>query len=88
MNGNPKSPFEEIIKDYNLTDAGVGVALPIWRPPAAEFLVVQQSHSDEVVEGPRAAPRFFPLLGHHLGPLLRVALRHFFCAESFELGLE
>ena len=56
MNGNPKSPFEEIIKDYNLTDAGVGVALPIWRPPAAEFLVVQQSHSDEVVEGPRAAP--------------------------------
>ena len=55
MNGNPKTPFEEIFKDYILTGAGVGVALPIWRPLATEFLVVQQSHSDEVVEGPRAA---------------------------------
>jgi len=40
MDGNPKTPFEEILKDYNLTGVGVGVALPLWRPPAAEFLVV------------------------------------------------
>ena len=40
MDGNPKTPFEEILKDKNLTGAGVEVALPFWRPPSAEFLVV------------------------------------------------
>jgi len=70
MNGNPKSPFEVIIKDYDLTGAGVGVTLSLWCPPAAELLVVQEPHSDEVVERPRGAPKLFPLLRHHLGPLL------------------
>ena len=76
MDGNPKAPFEEILKNNNLTGVGVGVALPLWRPPPAELLVVQQSHSDEVIEGPRAALGLFPFLGHQLGPLLRVALCH------------
>ena len=88
MNGNPKSPFEVIIKDYDLTGAGVGVTLSLWCPPAAELLVVQEPHSDEVVEGPRVAPRLFPLFGHHLGPLLRIALCHCRSRKSFELGVE
>ena len=46
MNKNPKSPFEVILKDYNLTGAGVGVTLSLWCPPAAELLVVQEPHSD------------------------------------------
>ena len=40
MDGNPKAPLEEILKNNNLTGTGVRVALPIWRPPAAELLVV------------------------------------------------
>jgi len=40
MDGNPKAPLEEILKNNNLTGARVGVALPLWRPPAAELLVV------------------------------------------------
>jgi len=88
MNGNPKSPFEVILKDYDLTGAGVGVTLSLWCPPGAELLVVQESHSDEVVEGPRVAPRLFPLFGHHLGPLFRIALRHYRRRKSFELGVE
>ena len=70
MNGNPKSPFEVILKNYDLTNAGVGVTLSLWCPPAAELLVVQKPHSDDVVEGPRGAPRLLPLFGHHLGPFL------------------
>ena len=70
MNGNPKSPFEVILKNYDLTGAGVGVTLPLWCPPAAELLVVQKPHSDEVVEGPRGAPRLLRLFSHHLGPFL------------------
>ena len=88
MNGNPKSPFEVILKDYDLTGAGVGETLSIRRPPAAELLVVQKPHSDEVVEGPRGAPRLLPLFGHHLGPLLQITLRHRSSRASFELGVE
>ena len=40
MDGNPKTPLEEILKNNNLTGAGVGVALPLWCPPAAELLVM------------------------------------------------
>ena len=40
MNGNSKSPFEVILKNYNLTGAGVGVTLSLWCPLAAELLVV------------------------------------------------
>ena len=32
MNENPKSPFEVILKYYDLTDAGVGVTLSLWCP--------------------------------------------------------
>jgi len=41
MDGNPKTPLEEIFKNYNLTGTGVGVAFPFRRPPAAELLVVK-----------------------------------------------
>jgi len=85
MNWNPKSPLEIILEDYNLTNAGIGVPHSFQCPPAAELLIVQEPHLDEVVEGPRVAPRFLPLLGHHIGPLLCVALRHFSFAESFGL---
>jgi len=88
MNGNPKSPFEITLKNYDLTGAGVGVTLSFWCPPAAELLVVEKPHSDEVVEGPRGAPRFLPLFFHHLGPFLRIALRHLHSRASFELGVE
>jgi len=88
MNGNPKSPFEIILNDYDLTGAGVRVTLSFWCPPAVELLVVQKPHSDEVVEGPRGAPRFLPLFCHHLGPFLQIALRHLHSRASFELGVE
>ena len=77
MNGNPESPFKVFFKNYDLTGAGVGVTLSLWCPPVAELLVVQKSHSDDVVEGPRGDPRFLPLFCHHLGPFLRIALRHY-----------
>jgi len=35
MDGNPKTPLEEIFKNDNLTGAGVGVAFSLRRPPAA-----------------------------------------------------
>jgi len=38
---NPKAPLEKIFKYYDLTDTGVGVALPFRRPPAAELLAVK-----------------------------------------------
>ena len=88
MNGNPKSRFEIILKDYDLTGAGVRVTLSFWCPPAAEFLVVQKPHSDEVVEVPRGAPRLLPLFGHRIGPFLRITLRHCRSRTSFELGVE
>jgi len=77
MDGNPKTPFKEILEDYNLTGAGVGVALPLRCPPSSEFLIVQESLFDEVFEGSCVAVGFLPFLGHHLGPLLGIALRHF-----------
>ena len=86
VNWNTKSPLEIIFKYYNLTSARVGITLSFRCSPATELLIVQKTHLDEVVEGPRVAPRFLPLLGHHLGPLLCVALRHFSFAESFGLG--
>ena len=46
---------------------------------------MQESHPDEVVEGSCVAPRLFPFLGHHLGPLLGITLRHFFLDDGFEL---
>jgi len=73
---NPKAPLEKIFENHDLTGTRVGIALPVWRSPAAELLAVQQSHADEVVEGPRAAPGLLPLLRHQLGPFLGVALRH------------
>jgi len=62
MDRNPKAPLEEIFKNDNLTGAGVGVAFPFRCPRAAELLIMKQTHSDEVVEGPRAAPGFLTLL--------------------------
>ena len=88
MDRHPKPPLEKIFKNNNLTSTGIRVTLPFWRPRAAKLLVMQKSHLDEVIEGPRGAPGFLPLLGHHVGPFLRVALRHFLCAKNFELGLE
>ena len=88
MNRNPKSPLEKIFKNNNLTGSGIWITFSFRCPPTAEFLVVQKPHLDEVVEGPRGASGFFPLLGHHLGPFLQVALCHFYYAESFELGVE
>jgi len=88
MNRHPKSPLEKFFKNHNLTSTGIGVALSFRCSPAAELLVVQKPHLNEVVEGPLVAPRFLPFLGHHLGPVLCVALRHFFFAETFELGLK
>ena len=41
MDSNPKTPLEKIFENYNLTGTGVGVALPLWRPSAAELLAVQ-----------------------------------------------
>jgi len=41
MDRNPKTSLEKIFENYNLTGTGVGVALPLWRPPAAELLAVQ-----------------------------------------------
>ena len=46
---------------------------------------MQEPHPDEVVEGFCVALGLLPFLGHHLGPLLGVALRHFLPVESFEL---
>jgi len=86
MNGNPKSPLEKIFKNYDLTGARVGVVFPFRCSPAAELLIVQKSHLDEVVEGSCVAPGFLPFLGHHLDPLLGITLRHFFLVEGFELG--
>jgi len=77
MNGNPKTPLKEIIEDNNLTGAGVGVALPLWRSPSSDFLIMQKPLSDEVVEGSCVALGLLPFLGHHLSSLLRIALSHF-----------
>ena len=87
MDRHPKPLLEKIVKNNDLTSAGIRVTLPFRCSPAAKLLVVQKPHLDEVIEGPRGALRFLPLLGHHFGPLLRVTLSHFFCVESFELGL-
>jgi len=64
MDRNSKAPPEEIFKNNILTGAGVGVAFPFWRPPAAELLVMKQTHPDEIIEGPRAALGLLPLLCH------------------------
>jgi len=88
MNRHPKSPLEKIFKNNDLTSSGIQVTLPFWCPPAAKLLVVQKPHLDEVIEGPRGALGFLPLLGHHLSPFLRVTLRYSYCAKSFELGVE
>jgi len=77
MNGNPKSPLEKILENYDLTGARVRVAFPFRCSLAFEFLIMQESLLDEVVEGSCVAPGFLPFLGHHLGPLLGIALRHF-----------
>jgi len=87
MDGNPKTPFKEIFEDYNLTGAGVGVALPLWCPPSSELLTVQESLFDEVVDGPCVALGFLPFLGHHLGPLLGIALHHFNSSKVSSLVL-
>ena len=76
MDRNSKAPLEKILKNHDLTDTRVGVALPFRRPPAAELLAVQQPHADEVVEGPRATPGRLSLFRHQLGPFLGVTLRH------------
>jgi len=88
MNRHPKSPLEKIFKNNDLTSSRIQVTLPFLRPPATKLLVVQKPHLDEVIEGPHGALGFFPLLGHRLDPFLRVTLRHSYCAESFELGVE
>ena len=86
MNWNPKPPLEKIFRNYDLTDVRVGVAFPFRCSLAAELLIVQESHLDEVIEGSCVAPGLLPFLGHHLGPFLGVALRHFLLVETFELG--
>jgi hypothetical protein len=77
MNGNPKTPLKENLEDNNLPGAGVGVALPLWRPPSSEFLIVQKPLFDKVVEVSCVALGLFPFLGHHIGSLVGIALRHF-----------
>jgi len=77
MDRKPKTPFKEILEDYNLTSAGVGVALPLRCPPSSEFLIVQEPLFNEVVEGPCVASGLLPFLGHHLSPLLGIAFRYF-----------
>ena len=81
MNWHPKTPFEEILKYYDLSGLRIWVAFSLWRPPAAKLLVMQQPHLDEVIEGPSGAPGLLPFFGHHLGPLLGVALSHFLCKD-------
>ena len=41
MDRNPKTPLKEIHEHYDLTGAGVGVALPLWCPPTTELRTVQ-----------------------------------------------
>ena len=86
MDRNPKAPLEKILENNDLTGTRVGITLPFRRPPAAELLAVQQSHADEVVEGPHAAPGLLPLLRHQLGPFLGVTLRHWRRGNDCELG--
>ena len=76
MNRNTKASLDEILKNDDLTSARVGVALPLRFPPAAELCAVQKPHIDEVTERFCGAARLLPLLGHQLGPLPGVALRH------------
>ena len=85
VNWNLKLPLEKIFKNYDLTGTRVGVAFPFRCSPATELLIVQESHLDKVIERSRAAPGLLPLLGHHVGPLLSVAFRHFLLVEIFEL---
>ena len=84
MDGDPKTPHEEVFQNDNLTGAGVGVAFSFRRPPAAELLVMQQAHFNEVVKGPRAALGILPFLRHQIGPFLRITLRH--CRLKKRLG--
>ena len=74
---HPKTPLKEIFKNYDLTGLGVWIAFSLWRPPAAELLVVQQPHLEKVVEGSGCALGLLPFLCHHFGPLLGVARGHF-----------
>jgi len=40
MDRNPETPLEKIFENHYLTGTGVGVALPLRRPPAVELLAV------------------------------------------------
>ena len=53
---NPKTPFEEIFKDHNLTWLWIGEAFSFWRTPSHECFVVKHSHGDEVFDGLLVAP--------------------------------
>ena len=76
MNRNPKARLNEIFKHDDLTGAGVGVALCLRCPLAAELRAVQKPHIDEVTKRFCGAARLLPLLGHQFGPLPGVTLRH------------
>jgi hypothetical protein len=53
---NPKTPFEEILKNHNLTWLWIEAAFSFQRAPSCECLVVEYSHDDEVFDGLLVAP--------------------------------
>ena len=53
---NPKTPFEEILENHNLTWLWIGEAFSFRRTPSHECLVVEHSHGDEVFDGLLIAP--------------------------------
>ena len=78
MNGNPKSPFEVILKNYDLTGTGVGVTLSLWCPPAAELLVVQEPHSDRSLRDLVVLRDFF----HSLAIISALFFKSLFAIEA------
>ena len=73
---NPKTPLEEILENHNLTWLWIGEAFSFRRTPSREYLVVEHSHGDEVLDGLLIAPRLPPFLRHDPTFLLGVSLRH------------
>ena len=74
---NPKTPFEEIFENHDLTWLWIREAFSFRCAPSSEGLVVEHPHGDEVFDGLLVAPRLPPLLRYDSAFLLGVSPRHY-----------
>jgi hypothetical protein len=82
---NPKTPFEEIFENHDLTWLWIREAFSFRCAPSSEGFVVEHSHGDKVFDGVLVASRLPPLLRHDFAFLLGVFSRHY---AKFSKGVD